>query len=663
MPGPISPLLRLPSAAVLLLSTAFLLLLCAVPVSAQPAPVALEERVTPAEHYAALLAEEPEGAAVVVDDALAGEYVLEELKTVLHDSFGDLGVPYHVVAIPRPAGGGEWSEEILPALVDRVDADGLYVLLQPGNAPRARAEGVDLPVEAAVDVVTYSPELAYDSPVDEVATVLAGALADPDVDTRARLLREDYRSRYGTGPWSVGWGRFLDGFDPTGYTGPGRLGALVGGVGGALLVLSLVGAVRLTRRGPGILAGGALVVVVGLALPAAGVLGALAYLDSVPLTSKELPSRVDEHKAEPPHVVSTVRVERALEGMGEGSVYVDPLSSLPREGLASVAEQAEEASVPFRVAVIPMVSSDESGGNARLFLHAMHHVRGEDGVYAVFTARHDGTVRVEALAFGVGIREYHLSGGLYEETPADTPAEALETLMDIVESAPRDQDADDPRTPTATDSGWVPRYQRFWKEFLPSALLFGPLVGVALAWLAPKVPVLIGAVRRARGDGVSPRSLRRMAETERARLASLVSRGSESVPPGFMPQVEAALMVMEAGPDDLDRLGVVVVSRRAHAALKDPASAVRSPCTVDPLHGPAATSERSEVTKGVASLCRECADLPDARRVERVLRVRGPDGARRSYLSLEERAWVRHRFGALRPAHMVDRLLEEIHVR
>ncbi|WP_285731245.1 hypothetical protein [Nocardiopsis sp. ATB16-24] len=663
MSGPISPLLRLPSAAVLLLSTAFLLLVCAAPASARPAPVVLEDRVTPAEHYAALLAEEPEGTAVVVDDALAGEYELEELETALHDSFGRLGVPYHVVAIPRPGGGGEWSGEILPALIDRADADGLYALLQPGSSPRVRAEGVELPVEAAVDVVDYSPELAYDAPVDEVATVLADALADPDVDTRADLLRQDHRSRYGIGPGTVGWGRLLDGVDPTSYTGPGRLGALVGGAGGALFVLSLVGAVRLTRRGPGILAGGALVVVVGLALPAAGVFGALAYLDSVPPVSKELPSRVDEHKARPPHVTSTVRVERVLEGMGEGSVYVDPLSSLSREGLASAAERAEEASVPLRVAMIPMVSSDESGGDPHLFLHAMHHVAGEEGVYAVFTARHDGTVRVSALAFGLGVREYHLTGGLYEREPPNTPVEALETLLDVVESAPRDQSARDPDPPTASTAGWKPREERFREDLLPSALIFGPLVGAALAWIVLKLPVPMGAMRRVREAGVSSGSLRRMAETERARLASLVARGPQAVPHGFMPQIEAALMVMEADPDDLDRLGVVVVSRRAHAALEDPASADGPPCTVNPLHGPATTRRRSEVTKGMASLCRECADLPDARRVERVLRVRGPGGVRRSHLSLEERAWVRHRFGALHPARMVDRLLEEIHVR
>ncbi|WP_017572602.1 hypothetical protein [Nocardiopsis halotolerans] len=663
MLGPTSPRPRLPSAVALLASLLLAPALGAAPASAQPepGPAAYEERPTPARHYATLMAEQPEGAAVVVDDALAGLYDLDRLEAELHDSFDDLGVPYHVVAGPFPGAWPDWDGELLPALSDRVGADGVYVLLQPGFSPRALSVGGELPVDLASDVVTYSPDLEYDAPLGRVAEVFTEALVSPDLPERAERLREAHEHEAAEEP--TAWDEFLEDLDPGSGVGPGNLGFLSGSVAGGLLAATVLLAWYARRRGAGTRVTVVAALPTGIVLPVAGVVAALVYMNSVPPTEDEVSDPLDRTRAQPPHVTSLVRVERVLGRTGDAPLYVDPLSRVSLEGLAEAAERAGDASVPVHVAVVPMADSDESGGDPRLFAHAMHHVLGEDGVYAVVTADYDGTVRVAALPFGLGMQPEDLIQGLgqgFDEEGPSTPAVALETLLDNVEDAPRDAGVPDPVPTEPYDHTPEPRIQRFWPDFLGGFLLIGPLVSLPLAG------VVLGLLALTRRRGPSPRALRRTAETERARLASLLSSDrADDVPPELMPQIEAALMIMDADPDDLDLLGVAVVSRRAHAALEDPGSVDTAPCEINPLHGPATTRARSRAAEGrnFVSLCRGCADLPDTRRVASVPRVRDARGVARSYLSLDDRAWVRYRFGTRSPGRMAERLLEDVDVR
>ncbi|WDZ89040.1 hypothetical protein [Nocardiopsis sp. HUAS JQ3] len=667
MPGPTSPLLRLMSAVVLPALLILLPVLGAAPASAQPEAGTREERVTPAEHYAALLAEQPEGAAVVVDDALAGRYDPEELEADLHESFGALGVPYHVVASPFPGTEPQWGGDMLPALADRVGEDGLYVLLQHEGVPLARAEGVDLPVDAAADAVRYAPGLDYyGDPLDEVADAFAAALADPDAQATADRLRQEHSAEQDAYREPTAWEEFLGDLDPTTSVGPSNLGFLVSTATGALLTLSLFHMGWRLRRGGGTAAAVTVAAVFGLALPAAGVAGALYYLDSVPLDANERPDALERVRSQPPYVPSTVRVERVADGLGDGSLYVDPLSQLSREGLADVAERAERSSVPVYAVLLPMADTDESEGEPARFAHALHHVLGEDGVYAVITQDpYDGTHETTVLAFGADLETYHLNRALDEGT-AVTPAQELSQLLEAVEEAPRDPQAADPLPPETSTTVPEPRSARFWEDFWAGVLFLGPIVGGILLGAVLGTAALVRGVLGRRRSQPSPRALRRTAERERARLAALVSSDRAGrLPVSMMPPVEAALMVMDAHPDDLDLVGVAVVSRRAHAAVEDPGSAETSPCMLNPLHGPAEAFKRAgpRDRRGLFPVCRKCADLTEQQRTAAVLRVRDGAGTRRDHLSMNERAWVQYRFGAKDPARMAKRLLEEIDAR
>lgn len=669
MPGPTSPLLRLMSAVVLPALLVLLPVLGAAPASAQPEPGTgtREERVTPAEHYAALLAEQPEGAAVVVDDALVGRYDPEELEADLHESFGALGVPYHVVASPFPGTEPQWGGDVLPALADRVGEEGLYVLLQPDSVPRALAEGVDLPVDAAADAVRYAPGTDYyGAPLDEVADAFAAALADPDAQATADRLRQEYSSEQDAYRSPTAWEEFLDDLDPTTSVGPNNLGFLVSTATGALLTLSLLHVWWTRRRGGSTVAAVAVASVFGLALPAAGVAGSLYYLDSVPLDANERPDPLERVRSQPPYVSSTVRVERVVEGLADGSVYADPLSPLSREGLADVAERAERSSVPVYAVLLPMADTDESEGDPERFAHALHHVLGEDGVYAVITQEsYEETPETTVLAFGADLDTYYLNRALDEGT-ATTPAQELALLLEVVEEVPRAPEAADPVPFDTSTDPLEPRTTRFWEDFWAGVLFLGPIVGALLLGAVLGTVALVRASRVRRRVQPSPRALRRTAERERARLAALVSSDRAGrLPTPMMPPVEAALMVMDADPDDLDLVGVAVVSRRAHAALEDPGSAETSPCMVNPLHGPAEAFKRAgpRERRGLFPVCRECADLTDQQRTAALLRVRDGAGTRRDHLSMNERAWVQYRFGAKDPARMAERLLEEIDAR
>ncbi|QUX31019.1 hypothetical protein KGD83_11290 [Nocardiopsis akebiae] len=669
MPGPTSPLLRLVSAVALPALLSLLPVLGAVPASAQPetGTGTREERVTPAEHYAALLAEQPEGAAVVVDDALAGRYVPEELKADLHESFGALDVPYHVVASPFPGAEPQWGGDVLPALADRVGADGLYVLLQPDSVPRAVAEGVDLPVEAAADAVFYAPGTDYyGAPLDEVADAFAAALADPDAQATADRLRQEYSSEQEAYRSPTVWEEFLEDLDPTTSVGPDNLGFLVSTVTGALLTLSLFHVWWTRRRGGSTVIAVAVASVFGLALPAAGVAGSLYYLDSVPLGANELPDPLERVRTQPPYVPSTVRVERVVQGLADGSVYADPLSPLSREGLADVAERAERSSVPVYAVLLPMADTDESEGDPERFAHAMHHVLGEDGVYAVITHEpYQETPETTVLAFGADLDTYYLDRAL-DEGEATTPAQELALLLEAVEELPRDPEAADPVPYDTSTDPLEPRTVRFWEDFWAGVLFLGPVVGATLLGAVLGTVALIRVALVRGRHQPSPRALRRTAERERARLAALLSSGRAGrLPASMMPPVEAALMVMDADPDDLDLVGVAVVSRRAHAALEDPGSAETSPCMVNPLHGPAEAFKRAGPPRrrGLFPVCRPCADLTDRQRTAALLQVRDGAGTRRDHLSMNERAWVQYRFGAKNPARMAERLLEEIDAR
>ncbi|MFJ9557436.1 hypothetical protein ACIRPH_26815 [Nocardiopsis sp. NPDC101807] len=670
MPGPSFPRAWFPAALAVL--PALALPFTASPAAAEPeppgAPSAYETRVTPAEYYADLMADEPEGAAVVVDGAVSGLHDPEELEADLRETFDALGEPYHVVVSPFPGSGTEWGGAMLPALHDRLGSDGVYVHLRPGSSLfDVAAYGVPLPVDDARSAVMSDPDIAYDAPVDQVAEGFARALTDPGPGGAAAPA--PYGAPSAGDRLAAGWRDFLDDLDPTSHNGPGNTGFLAGTLGG--FVLSAGGCLvwlRLRRGSLG--AGGVAVVTVTAAatvvLAAAVALAPLAHVVSVPEGGAEVLSPREEAFASPPYVASTARVEQIARELEETTapLYVDPRTPLPLDGLAATAERLADAPVPVRALVLPMDPADEFSGDPEVLAHALASVSGEDAVYLVVGHRYaEAGVRVSASPVGLGTVDSYELWTATSEIEEPSPALALDAALDALEGVEVGEGAY-VGTPYFMDSGTEPpgpRVPRYFGEGFPTGVvLLGPLAFLALVGAAALVRLLV------RRDGAAgPRALRRMALRESGRLRkALASDRAGEIPGELMPPAEAVLIAMEHGPDDLDHVGAVVVSRRVMAALEDPEGNVgRAPCRVNPLHGPSTTSRRSRVAGGSVPMCASCAQATEAVRAARVLHVRDRLGGRLSYLSLDDRAWVRHHFGAERPARMAERLLEEIDAR
>ncbi|MBE2999583.1 hypothetical protein IDM40_12820 [Nocardiopsis sp. HNM0947] len=653
MPSPVPPPSRplFPVCAALSLSAAALLALFA----AAPAAVAdtapdgpadgIEHTPTPAEHYAELLAEEPEDAAVVVDGATGGTVPPDELAEGVHAAFEPLGVPYYVVVTPFVgAGSPGGTDEILPAVHDRLGADGLYVLLPPsGGFTEVLTHGVGLSEDDARTAV-YDADL-YGVPAHDVARTMAAGLAG---DAPPPVEADDAEDG------------FLAGLHPTANNGPENLGLLVGTAGGALLV---IGGVLAWRAGSGGRPGPAsAAVLLPLTAFAAAVVGTYTYTVNEPPGGSEVVSPEDLVRTEEPYVASTARVERIAATFAGSPLHVDPLAGMDREGLTELPDRLEEASVPVYAAVVPLATDDETEGNAEVLAAALASVAEEDGVYLVVGPGVE-TPDVGASVKGLEIDAYSLwsAATLIEET---TPAAALEQAvaeMDQLEFTPGDG-----FEPSFADADPIlpgPRSERYWVEGLvPGALVVGPLLGAAAVGLAA---LGLYMVRRQRGQIASPvlsrGALRRTAARETARLRDLLDRSPEQVPDAFMPQAEIALLYAECTDDELGLLGSAVLARRVLTAAHDP-EASTEPCTVNPLHPFAAEHRRTRITGGKAPLCAECARLGDAVRSERVLRLRSRTTAH-PYRAAPKSPWIRHRFGAHDPERMTGTLLEATRAR
>ncbi|MEU0238761.1 hypothetical protein ABZ234_13835 [Nocardiopsis sp. NPDC006198] len=672
MPGPSRPRIRFP-AALAVLPALLVLPFTASPAAAEPAPPdapsVYETRVTPAEYYADLMADEPEGAAVVVDEAVSGLHDPEELEADLREAFDTLGEPYHVVVSPFPGPGTEWGGAMPPALHDRLGSDGVYVHLRPDSTLfDVAAYGVALPVDEARSALLSDPDFDYGAPVDQVAEGFVRALTDPAAGGAA--------DRYGPPSagdrFAEGWRGFLDDLDPTSHNGPGNTGFLAGTLGG--FVLGAGGYLVWRRLRRGALGAGGVAVVTGTAAATVVLAGAvslapLAHVVSVPEGGAEVLSPREEAFSSPPYVVSTARVEQIARELEENTapLYVDPRTPLPLDGLAATAERLADAPVPVRALVLPMDSADEFSGDPEVLAHALASVSGEDAVYLVAGHRYaEEGVRVSASPVGLGTVDSYELWSATSEIEEPSPALALDAALDALEGVEAGEGAY-VGTPYFMDSGIEPpgpRVPRYFDGGFPvGVVLLGPLAFLALVGAVALTRLLVR--RPLRDHATGPRALRRMALRESGALRKVLdSDRAGEIPRELMPQAEAVLIAMEHDPDDLDHVGAVVVSRRVMAALEDPGGDVgRAPCRVNPLHGPSTSSQRSRVAEGSVPMCESCARADEAVRAARVLHVRDRLGGRLSYLSLDDRAWVRHHFGAERPARMAERLLEEIDAR
>lgn len=633
----------------LLLTVAPALLLLSAPAAADTpdddAP-AVAPQPTYAEHFAGLLAQEPEGAAVVVDGAIGGPATPEEVERGIHEAFAPLGVPYHIVVTPFGSGTDGGMGAILPAVRDRLGADGVYAVLPPsGGFAELAVYGADLSPDDGRNAV-YDAEV-YGAPAHEVARVLAAGLAGSEVPEG--FEEEDE-------------GGFLAEFradtDPTRYNGPENLGFLVGIVAGALLSGAGWITWRSLRRGRIVVP----VAAVLAALSATGVLVATTYTYTVdaPVGGHEIADPEKLVRLEPPYVVSTGRVERIAAALAEDPLYVDPIMPLTREGLEEVPAALAAAPVPVFAAAVPLGHEDEAGGDPEVLAAALASVAEEDGVYLVVGPRHDG-VAVGAAAHGLEADAYALWSPMAfneERTPAAALESAVEALAGVEFTA---GDGYRPGFADREVSLPGPRGERYWAGgFFGGLLLVGPLLTVAvlgLFYLAVHLPEL----RRWRpGPPVlGDRGLKRRAAREIARVRALVEQDPDRIPSAFMVQAEAVLMLADRSLHGLDLLGVTVLARRVLAAAQDP-DAGTDPCAVNPLHPFAVIRARSRSVAGrtPVPLCEGCARLKDGERGDRVLWLK-VGGRSRVYQADAHSPWHRHSFGVKEPRRMVDLLLKE----
>lgn len=642
----------------------------------------IEDRVGPAEYYAGLLTEEPEGEAVIVDDSIAGLYDLDELETDLHEAFAPLGVPYYVVAGALP-GHSTMPMDFLAAVQDRVGRPGLYVYLRPGSAEvTAVSREVGLPVERANRVLLGEDHLVTYLPIDASAELFARTLVAPDLDERFEERWSSPWQRLGPLYW---WAEsHLRPLRMETHDGPKRLGEATALTVGASLTLVLAfGIVRSGRRRRAAEAGhpgrpgGDRALMVGMALATAtGVVVVAASL--VHLDRGTLPKDVEKVAPVPPqtapYVVDTVRLERVAEALREDPLYVDPQAEVDTEGLDRIVERGLPENVPVHVAVMPMNPHDESGGDGEIFVHALHHVMDEDGFYVVVFGETGVSTRVETARFGVdyadGERDWAHLEGVTGYLDGPTAAEALDGLLDVVveEVVPAPGQASEMPYSVEYRANPDPEPSRlsefFSGDFFKSLFPTGPIVaGVILAvvWgasgLAGRMRAVPGRALRPRAD----RAVRRMAKALQAAPADHPGRSKA------LRESDMALTVLAAHPDELDLVGVTVLADRAVLRLDpDPEVAARADepvCAVNPLHG---ISIRQGAVRGKQGkrhvvlpqpLCRSCSALTEAQRRVRTLRVAGPGGDRVCHLE-PDREWNRGGYGTKYRLNMEDLLKE-----
>ncbi|WP_239648012.1 hypothetical protein [Nocardiopsis ganjiahuensis] len=626
---------------------------------------AYESSPTPAEYYAEELAERPEGAAVFVDEVMAGQYDVAELEEELHELFSTLDVPYHVIVSPFPGPQEEWGgASVLAPVVDRLGQDGLYVHLRPDTyTQEAQVRGYDLPAADSVRALYDDPRIEHRTPVDTVAAVLVERLQGA-----APVVEPDGSGAEGSeaepGTLAAFWEGFLEETDPASSMGAENLGTLSGLAGGFLIASAGFWIWWRLHEGRAAAFEVPVVIVTGLALAGLSVAGPYALtVNAAEEDGAEIARDPAEARFEPPYVTGTDRVERLIAETESAPLYVGPLVPMDRTGLAATAERLEESELPVRAVVVPMAGNDESAGDPEVLAYALAELTGEEAVYLVATVGTGGQVGVAAGSAGLGIDPFDLSRTLWDISEA-TPAEAIEAALPALAEVPTDPgraDAEPLFTDDYAHEPGSPSERFFGDGFLPCLLAVGPLLSGILFGIALVVVSVVRAVRKGTGGRrprMSTRALRRLALAEtRSMVRELEEVQDALVPEWAMRDADASLVVLRRPVDALDLLGVTVLARRARAAIAGNAvHGTRAVCSADPLHGQARRTGRVHRLPGRRPLCDSCFDLSDKERDSRVLEVR-IDGAWVPHLDLD-RVWVRTNYGSTGRA-LVDGILEK----
>ncbi|MFB8761880.1 hypothetical protein [Nocardiopsis alba] len=612
--------------------------------------------IGPAEHVADLLIAEPAGEAVVIGDMLAGTHDLEDTAEHVRDLFSALDVPFHVYASPSMPYSYE-GREFLSEVADRVGADGLYVHIADGSSMvRTVAMGVDTPMEDVDGLVGARVRDEERPSIETIAEIYVETLLDPAL--------EEWAGNPWYGPPRDPLGEESGERVPSGLLDPDRPGAsadaglLAGTVGGALIVSAVV-RVRVLRRryrasredlpGTGVVVGAVAVAAVIAVGAGAATSGAVPGRPENPASVRGLSS--------PPHVTSTERIDRIVDGWDDTPLYVDPHVPGDRAGLARIGAELGETEVPVRAALMVQHWSDESVGVPDVLAYALAHTYGEEGVYVVLdvTGGRVGTALVGARSTGEGFDWSPPSPSdpvVWERTAL---AESLHGLADafggvvldptVEPSVPPEVEeriARSPDVPRGPGPGFL------FAGLLPGLLVVGPLLGAALSAVH-----LFGSRLARRTVPIRGRRLRAQAGREARRMLEDLERAPNRTPGLSEATAEAdvVLAALRGRPDDLDLLGVIVLARRARERLSGTLSRP-SVCMLDPLHGPAEGRGRPRHTRERIPLCAECLRIREEERVPLRLRL----GTRIVFHGTAERVWGRTWYGTrgVLERHMVE---------
>jgi hypothetical protein len=299
--------------------------------------------------------------------------------------------------------------------------------------------------------------------------------------------------------------------------------------------------------------------------------------------------------------VPMTRVDRVAAGLRQSPVFVDPEVSYLLTGpdRAKLAKQIAAAEIPIYLAVVPLDSDDESGGDADYFTYLLHRRLGRDGVYLVSDQRgglDETSYRVprEAPDLTIGDRrplpdQLHDAIDAYAHAPAAKPTDPR---------VPREPTTYAPKKPPSVAGAFI-------RAFLAALLVSGALL--ALLWLLGAG--VVGAVRRRDATTLRPRRVRRMAWAELVRLARALGAAEEDDPAyaRAMADYDAAKLLWDEKEDPGSRFAVVVLALDGQDALRAHTAEPVSRCSLNPLHGPAARHARTARSRTRQPMCAECA--------------------------------------------------------
>ncbi|WP_158687545.1 hypothetical protein [Streptomyces sp. AA1529] len=602
---------------------------------------AADGTATPAAYLAEQLRENP----VHLSDQLPRTNPLSA-RSAFAEAAKRTGVPTYVLVLP--GSGAARGKGLLAAVHDRLGEDGLYVLLgEDGGSPRIETFGVDVPARDAATATLF--ELPYDAGTLEVFRHFVDVLRSGDAARRAARGLE--ASRAGEEPDKLHTGR-TDRENQSFLTG-----LLLSGV--PVFLVATGWYIRRRRGGKG----PRLRLLVPAAAGAAVVIGAGA-----PLVFDDTRSDADR----PPTAADLrARTVRVAQGLRADPVYVDPLGA----GLLSPAQlerlrgRVARLDVPVRVAVVPLVTADESAGDgARLAkrLHDRLHDRlgkDGDGLYVVADASERGELelvnygaRLDSAALREATEDLRFGGDGTQDSQDSEDAglyRRLDGALRAVGRAPQAPPGRPYLEPSAADDAVTEDVlpSLYAGDFAPG-LLMG-VVGAAAAFgvtaaglaAAGRIRTAIRPAPAVRGSGAggTPSQLparlpagrlRRTARQELGELNDAFEAAPDRLPDAVRARVwdclDAATLLLDQEGDnrvdadaDAPTLAAGLALVRAGRALLERGAgpAARGTgklrlCILDPLHGPASATGRLKLPgeTGAARprpLCAECrAALP-----------------------------------------------------